>query len=295
MKQFISLIKTDLYKKTIYHLWPIIMNYQLTFHEDYTISFLLIILANRYKYLNKFALIHFIHSKSTSNNYKGNKNYYLSVLFVSNIIFDFYLKNHPEDINILINYINLFIKCFKYSQKFNPNLLQIIINKLYNNEYIPLYQKINIINQIGYNSNLYVNSIYNSNYKSIFGNKKDKYYYNNTYYHITIIIYCTEYKYLKKTINSLLEQININYEIIIIYDNIEQKDLFYIKNFIINYKFIKLINNKSYKGILYSISIGVIKSKGKYILFLQSGYILFKENVLNEIYFKMNNNDLDIL
>jgi hypothetical protein len=73
------------------------------------------------------------------------------------------------------------------------------------------------------------------------------------------------------------------------------KDLYYIKNFIKYYKFIKLINNKINKGIIYSISLGVLKSTGKYILYLQSGYILFKENFLNDLYTKIDNNNLDIL
>ena len=299
------LIKSDLYKKAIYHLWPIIINYQLTFHEDYSISFLIILLSKRYKYLNQFALLHFIHSKSTSNKYKDNKRYYLSVLFVSNIIYYYYIKNNPEDINILINYINLFIDCFRYGKKNIPDLFKNIINKIYNNEYIPLYKKIDIINQIDYNNSLNINSFSDINdlsknlknyiYQDIFQNKTYMDYYNNTFYHITIIIYCTEYKFLTKTINSILEQIYINVEIIIIYDNIEQKDLFYIKNFIRNYKFIKLIYNKTIKGIIYSISISVLKSIGQYILYLQSGYILFKENSLNDIYIKSFNSNLDIL
>ena len=57
------LIRSDIYKKTIYHLWPLIINYKITFHEDYNITFMLIILSKKYKYLNNFALIHLFHSK----------------------------------------------------------------------------------------------------------------------------------------------------------------------------------------------------------------------------------------
>ena len=42
---------------------------------------------------------------------------------------------------------------------------------------------------------------------------------------ISIIIYCFEYKYLKKTIKSLLGQKYLNLEIIIIYDNDQKEDL----------------------------------------------------------------------
>jgi hypothetical protein len=101
------LIKSDLYKNAIYHLWPVIMNYQLIFHEDYAISFMIVIYAKRYKYINKFAILHLFHKNSASNNYTENKNYYLSVLFVSHIIYDYHLKNNPLDIRILFNYIYL--------------------------------------------------------------------------------------------------------------------------------------------------------------------------------------------
>ena len=166
---------------------------------------------------------------------------------------------------------------------------------------MPLNKKIDIINKIGTNSILTMNTIYEyinvKNNKSISIYNKNKNIINdcNNTYHISIIIYCTEFKYLRKTINSILEQLYINYEIIIIYDNIEVNDLYYIQNFIKKYSFIKLLKNQNIKGIIYSISLGVLKSIGQYILYLQSGYILFKENLLNEIFMTINNNNLDIL
>ena len=78
------LIKSDNYKKAIYHLWPIIINYKITFQEDYIITFILILLTKKYKYLNNFGLIHLFHSNSTSKNFIYNKNYYLNVLFCGN-------------------------------------------------------------------------------------------------------------------------------------------------------------------------------------------------------------------
>ena len=60
------LIKSIIYKKAIYHLWPLIINYKITYHEDFTITFMLMILAQKYKYLNHYALIHLFHSNSAS-------------------------------------------------------------------------------------------------------------------------------------------------------------------------------------------------------------------------------------
>ena len=276
------------------------MNYQLIFHEDYAISFMFIILGKRYKYLNKFALLHLIHTKSASNNYQENKKYFLSVLFVSNIICEYHLKNNPKDIVILINYIKLFIDCFRYGKIFYPDLFQNIINYIMKNEYLTLNKKIDIINNIATNSSLTMNTFYKyinvkaKKSNSIFNKSKTIINDCKNFYHISFIIYCNEFLYLRKTINSILEQLYINYEIIIIYDNIEVNDLYYIQNFIKKYTFITLLKNKNIKGILYSISLGVLKSIGQYILYLQSGYILFKENILNEIFMKVNNN-IDIL
>jgi len=276
------------------------MNYQLIFHEDYAISFMLIILAKKYKYLNQFALLHLIHSKSASNNYMDKKNYYLSVLFVSYLIYEYHIKYNPKDIIILINYINLFMECFKYGKQYYPELFKKIINIILNNNYLSNFKKLDIINQIYNNHNLEINSNSYSYidlkiYTSIIQNNIVSKYYSNNVYQISIIIYCNEFKFLRQTLNSILEQIYINFEIFIIFDNTEKKDIYYINNYIKKYKFIQLIHNKNIKGILYSISIGILKTNGKYILYLQPGYILSKETLLNEIYVKINNNNLDIL
>jgi glycosyltransferase involved in cell wall biosynthesis len=58
------LIKSDIYKKALYHLWPIIINYKIIYEEDFTVTFMIIILSKKYKYLNNFALIRLIHSNS---------------------------------------------------------------------------------------------------------------------------------------------------------------------------------------------------------------------------------------
>ena len=294
------LIKTELYIKVIYQIWPIILNYQLIFHEDYTVSFFMILLAKRYKYINKFALLHLIHSKSISNKYLENKEYYLSVLFFANIMNEYYLKNNPKDINILINFINLFINCFQYGQQLYPNLVSPIIKNIINSDYLTKEIKENIFKKIGINNKMYtlnksdmiLKEFHNVN---IFQNEKfDKYVYNNTI-SISIIIYCNEFRYLMKTIRSLLNQKKINIEIIIIYDNNLKKDLNYIQNIIKNSEIIKLIDNKKVKGLIYSLSKSVLTSKGKYILFLQSGYILYSENILSKLNHIIINNNIDII
>jgi glycosyltransferase involved in cell wall biosynthesis len=293
------LIKSDLYKNAIYHLWPVIMNYQLIFHEDYAISFMIVIYAKRYKYINKFAILHLFHKNSASNNYTENKNYYLSVLFVSHIIYDYHLKNNPLDIRILFNYIYLFFDCFKYGKKYFPDLFMHIIKKIINDDNLSYNEKFKILNKIEYKTNIYYNYENKSfNSKNIISNFQNSIYVNNnTNYStlISIIIYCNEYNFLNKTINSLLSQKFKNIEVLMIYDSINDDNLSNINNVIKNYKFIKLIDNKEIRGLIYSISIGIISCKGNYILFLQPGYTLSNEKILNELYELITNNNLDIL
>ena len=300
------LIKTNLYKKTIYYLWPVITKYQLIFHEDYAISFMLVVFAERYKYLNQFAILHLVHQSSASSNYIENKNYYLSVLFVSNLINEYYLKNNPKDIKILVNYITLFIDCFQYAKKYYPDLFKYIIKNILNSDYLSNKEKVKIINKIENNNNTYsieeLNKKYNyfikiSNYKSnsLIHDISDTNSLVKYSPEITIIIYCNEYLYLDKTIKSVLNQRFKNIEIIIIYDNNDSQSLSLIKNYIKYYKIITLIDNKNIKGLLYSISIGIMNSKGKYILLLQSGYTLFKDKILEELNYISINNNQDII
>ena len=284
------LIKSDIYKKAIYILWPIIMNYQLIFHEDYSISFMIVILAKKYKYLNKFGLLHLIHEKSASNNYQKNNNYYLSVLFVSNIIYNYYIKKNEKDIIILMNYINLFIDCFQYAKIYFTNFYNLIIKYILKSDYLTENEKENIIDKIENNSTYNLKNIYNydkyiEEYEYSFFSKKIKVENKlvKDIYEITILIYCNESKYLFKTIKSILNQKFIIFEIIIVYDNVNQEELSYIRNIIKNNKIITLLDNKTIKGLIYSISIGVLKSKGNYILFLQPTYFLFQDNILYKL------------
>ena len=151
-------------------------------------------------------------------------------------------------------------------------------NKLINNEKI-----INLTNNKSYYKNS--NKSFNNNI----------YLYTNKKFKISLIIVCDELKFLEITIKSIINQINYNYEIIIIYDNNYKYDLNLIKKYIEKYKNIKIINNNSHKGLLYSYSIGILNSKGEYILILQSGYTLSKKNILDELYNIANNNNIDAL
>ena len=110
---------------------------------------------------------------------------------------------------------------------------------------------------------------------------------------ISIIVYCLNNIYLKKTINSIQNQQNIDFEIILIYENTTNLDLTK-ENFQI-YQNIKIIQNKKAKGILSSFLFGVEESKGEFFLFLKSGETLATEEVLINLYNIIRNSSYDIL
>ena len=173
-----------------------------------------------------------------------------------------------------------------------------MINKVINNEFLSSDQKKNYEKTLNRKENI-DNFEYESisNYQiNIFNNNKSSHnLINDSSLKISIIIFCTEYKYLDKSINSIQNQNFTSYEIILIYDNNEQNDRDLIQKFIKENPNINLINNKNKKGIIYSISLGVLSSKGKYILILEPSNTLSKQNILNELYNSVSDGNIDIL
>jgi len=292
------LIKSDIYKKVIHHLWPIIINYKIIFNEDYTISFMLLILSQKYKYLNNFALIHLANSNSASNNSLNNIKYYISVFFFGNTLLDYHINNNPKDIGIFNDFYSRSKSVFLTGKNLLPNFYNFLINKVIKNDFLSSDQK-GIYGNI---SNIEEN-IDNFEYETI-NNYQIKNFNNNISSSnlikvsdpkISIIIFCIENKHLDKTINSIQNQNFTSYEIILIYDNNEQSDINLIQKLTEENPNINLINNKNKKGIIYSISLGVLSSKGKYILILEPSNTLSKQNTLNELYNFVIDENIDIL
>jgi len=105
-----------------------------------------------------------------------------------------------------------------------------------------------------------------------------------------IIPYFKNRDYIKRTIKSVLSQNFKNYEILIIYDDTSQEDFLFIKNLKKMDKRIKVINNKKNYGAGISRNIGIKKSKGKYISFLDSDDTWNKNKLLQQIKFMEKNN-----
>ena len=84
-----------------------------------------------------------------------------------------------------------------------------------------------------------------------------------------IIPYFKKKKYFLKTISSIKSQTYKKFEIIVIYDDIDKSDLNFIQKLSVTKKF-KLIINKKNLGAGLSRNIGIKKSKGFYLAFLDS-------------------------
>lgn len=97
---------------------------------------------------------------------------------------------------------------------------------------------------------------------------------------ISIILpYYKKKNFISKTIKSILCQSYQKFELIIIYDDNDKKDLIYIRKLIKNISNIKLIVNKDNIGVARSRNIGVLESKGDYICFIDADD-LWKKNKL---------------
>ena len=302
-----SLIKNDLYKKSIYIMWPIIINYKLAFFEDHTLTVLIVIYAKRYKYLNNFCLIHFTHKNSVSVDFPNNKEFYLSLLFFTNNFFDYYLKYSPEDIRIIFN---LFISLDFFSikaYKTLPNLFFLVFKKIFSNNYLSYEDKINFIKKLDIKNKykLFMTYEYIMNSTEFYSIMKFQYIQEKIYkketkdinakISISIIIYLIEINFFENTIQSVENQNFTNFEIIIIYDNNNETEFEKIENYTISFDNIILINNEDQLGLYYSFSLGILKAKGDYLLLLQSGYTLSNYFILDKLYKNIINENLDIL
>ena len=300
------LINTDIYKKAIYNLWPIIINYKIKFQEDYIITFMIAIFAQRYKYLNNFALIHLIHSNATSSNFVSNDEFFLGVLFAGNIIYDYSIKKNPKNIIIIIDYMLRFEYYINIGKKIFPKLFLYLIKKIINNKYLSINYKEKIKNNFNITNDNILKNIFNfhiykngdnkfiNKYQNLIINKKDNIFYNKP--KISIIIFVSEYKSFLITFNSILKQNFIYFEIIVIYDREDKMNLYLIKAIIKKYNNIKLIDNGKSKGFIFSISTGVLYSKGKYIIILKTNSFLPKYDTLNELYnIIISDKSIDIL
>ena len=303
------LIKTDSYKKTIYKFWPIIINYKITFQEDFFMTSLIVVLSTRYKKLGFFGLFHLLHKDSTSKDFLSNEHYYLSMTIIAIFFYDYYIKKNPQDSIIIYNYIKFHSDRFLRLKIMNPDIFNIFIRKLFLDKNTSFRLKKNLITDLNLTkielNNIFIDEelknkkikkkiksimdfqyslINQNNLRTNFGNPK-----------ISIIIILSQFKHISKTIKSIMNQNFLDVEIILIYNNYNNTDLNLLNNYIKNFTNVKLINNRNKKGFIYSIVKGVLSSIGKYILILKPKYTLTHKTVLKDLYDEIIKEDIDIL
>lgn len=96
-----------------------------------------------------------------------------------------------------------------------------------------------------------------------------------------IISYYKKKKYIKKTLDSILNQSYKNYEVIFIYDDKDKSDLSFIKSLLKKFNKKKLIINKTNLGVSKSRNKGLKFSKGLYLAFIDADDI-WKKNKLSD-------------
>ena len=284
------LIRTDLYKKVVYNLWPIIINYKIIFQEDFIISFFLLNYAKKCVFISKVLMLHRISLDSASKNFLSNQEYFLSVLFAGIIFYDYYFDYNSKDISIIMNYID-FLKYhiktakFLYFDFFNYYFAKIITNKD-----LPFEQKKFLIEYFQIQENCdsygYLNITKSSFQNIILSTKKNN---NNNKRvkssKISIVIINSNYKLINDAINLLNSQKFDYYEIIII-TNYNMKNKIFEENNHFNSK-LKIIYEKDKIGFINSISKAVLMARGNYVMIFNplSSFIYSDsfENIIHEI------------
>ncbi len=107
-----------------------------------------------------------------------------------------------------------------------------------------------------------------------------------------IIPYFKKRRYILDTLNSINQQTFKKYEIIIIYDDNDLDELKFLNTITKNKKNIRIIKNKTNKGVGFSRNKGIKKSKGKYIAFIDADDVWEKNKLKIQIEI-MEKNKLD--
>ena len=127
-------------------------------------------------------------------------------------------------------------------------------------------------------------------------NTNEHYSFNNQHPNISIIIPIYNCQNtIRFSITSIQKQNFNNYEIVMVNDYSTDNTSKIINELIIKDSRIKLINNKKNMGILYSRSIGVLNSKGKYIFCLDNDDLFYDENLFSYIYNYSESTNFDIV
>ena len=138
------LIKSELYKKAVSNLWTIIKNYKIVFTEDYIMTFMIFNLAQNYKYINKFGIIHWMHSNSSGSHSSSKIECHEGNLFYLNYLYTYYKNQDINIIKIMYNYICFNKKLLSITYKLYKKEFEFFLNILLSSERLAIEEKLNI-------------------------------------------------------------------------------------------------------------------------------------------------------
>ena len=295
-----NLIKSDLYKKVIYNLWPLIINYKIIFQEDFLITFFILIYANKSESTKNQFYYKFQNKQQISHGHTNNPEYFLCVIFAGIIFYDYYIYSYPQDFKILSNYIYILKGAFKKGKILFPSLFNYFFGKILSNHRILKKNKIKIMKIFNISKNCDSYKYLNKQKRSIlFYNFSD----NETYFkkqqkdicELSIIIKYLNYKNIIKIINNINLQNFDYFEIIIIFDEENKGEYNLLKNYIKDFHFIKLFHNEKKRGTLYSVSKGVSQAEGNYLIILNPNSFFLSRQTFQNIFKEIKKDDIDIL
>ena len=111
---------------------------------------------------------------------------------------------------------------------------------------------------------------------------------------IVVSVYNNE-KYIKSNLLSILNQDFTDIEVIVIDDGSKDKTIDIILRMILKDPRISLFMNKENRGNLYTKCKGILKARGKYVMFLDRNDFYTQHNALSILYEEAERNNLDIL
>ena len=222
------LIKANLYKKVIYNLWPIIINYKIIFQEDFLITFFMFIYAQKFLNIKYRLYFYHLHKASASYEFRSNPEYYLSVIFAGIIFYEYYIDFYFQDFQIIINYINLAINEFKMIQILYQSLFNYFFGKILSSKQLLIQDKNYIMNFFNITENCDSYKYLNKN-ENISSHKPHLEKINipkrpDDSKLLSIIVVFSDCQKVIRLINSIYAQIFESYEIILIYDDKENKN-----------------------------------------------------------------------
>lgn len=120
---------------------------------------------------------------------------------------------------------------------------------------------------------------------------------NNLEFSIIVITYNPNYDKLFQTLNSIMNQEKTNFEIIIADDGTKEFDSNLIKEWIKSKNFNKyrIMHSEENVGTVRNIQKALLFANGKYIKLISPGDFLYDNNVLNNTYIYMKENNYDII